>query len=64
MCFDARVELLQVVNVLAEDLHILQAVLSGGSAPEGKHGCTAFQPTNMYLEAAVLQSHRLHTRTF
>lgn len=46
---DARVQLLQIVNVLAEDLHVLQAVLSSGSPSEGQNSCAALQPPHMHL---------------
>ena len=47
--FDARVELLEVVYVAAEDFDVLQAVLLAGSAPEGKDCCAALQPAHMHL---------------
>lgn len=49
MCFDTRIELLKVVNIAAEDLDILQAVLPAGSTSEGKHRCTPLQPPHMHL---------------
>ena len=61
MCFDARVQLLQIVNVLAEDLDILQAVLSCCSSSESKDGGAAFQPTHMHLTQHK-QLYRLRTR--
>ena len=49
MGFDAGVQLLQVVDVAAEDLDVLQAVLLAGGAPEGKHRRTPLQPPHMHL---------------
>ena len=49
MGFDPRVELLEVVDVAAEDLDVLQAVLLAGRAPEGKHRRTPLQPPHMHL---------------
>ena len=46
---DSRVQLLQVVNVLAEDFDILHAVLCTGSASEGKHCRAPLQPPHMHL---------------
>jgi len=47
--FDARVELLEVVDVATENLDVLQSVLLAGSAPEGKDCCAALQPPHMHL---------------
>jgi len=47
--FDARIQLLQVVYVAAQDLDVLQAVLLACSAPESKDCCAALQPPHMHL---------------
>lgn len=41
MGFDAWIQLLKVVYIFAEDLHILQPIRSCGSASEGKDGSAA-----------------------
>lgn len=50
MGFDSWVELLEVIDVAAEDLDVLQAVLAGGSASEGKHSRASLQPPHMHLQ--------------
>lgn len=57
MCFDTRIELLKVVDIAAEDLDILQAVLPAGSTPEGKHRCTPLQPPHMHLHHTQASVH-------
>ena len=47
--FDTGIELLEVIDVAAEDLDVLQAVLLAGGAPEGKHRRTPLQPPHMHL---------------
>ena len=47
--FDTWVQLLQVVDVAAHNLDILEAILRAGSAPEGKDCSAPLQPAHMHL---------------
>ena len=47
--FGARVGTLQVVDVAAHKLEVLQAILGALRAAEGKHCCAAVNPRHMYL---------------
>ena len=46
----SREHLLQVIDALAHNLDILQAILGSLCTPECKDSCAAFQPTHMHLQ--------------
>ena len=53
MGFDARVELLEIVNVVRGDLDILQGILPAGSAPECENCGAPIQPPHMHLRPTL-----------
>ncbi len=50
MGLGAWIQLLEVIDVAAQELGILQAVLHCGCTPEGQHCSARLQPPNMYLQ--------------
>ena len=45
-----RKDFLHVVDVLADDLHVLQAILGALCPTEGQYGCATREPPDMHLQ--------------